>query len=252
MSEAGTEAVAIRATYRLQFHKEFTFRDAAALVPYLARLGISHLYASPLMQARPGSTHGYDIVHHNRLNPEIGTEEEVAALVDALAAHGMGLIVDIVPNHMGIGADNAWWLDVLEWGETSPYAPFFDINWDPVRDDLKNKVLLPVLGDQYGAVLERGEMALRFDPGEGNFSAWYYEHRFPISPLSYPDILRRGGAELSQLASAFEELRQLPAQRAYEQGAELKRRLAEAASDPETAAALDKAVQAFAGQAGNR
>ena len=157
MSEAGTEAVAIRATYRLQFHKGFTFRDAEALVPYLARLGVSHLYASPLMQARPGSTHGYDIVDHNRLNPEIGTEEEFEALVASLAAHGMGLIVDIVPNHMGVGgADNSWWLDVLEWGENSPYAPFFDINWDPIRDDLKGRVLLPVLGDQYGAVLESG------------------------------------------------------------------------------------------------
>ena len=191
MSEPGAEAVAIRATYRLQFHKGFTFSDAGALIPYFARLGVSHLYASPLMQARPGSTHGYDIVDHNRLNPEIGTEEEFEALVASLAAHGMGLIVDIVPNHMGVGgADNAWWLDVLEWGENSPYAPFFDINWDPVRDDLKGRVLLPVLGDQYGAVLERGEIALRFDPGEGNFSAWYYEHRFPISPLSYPDVLR--------------------------------------------------------------
>ena len=152
------------------------------------------------MQARPGSTHGYDIVDHNRLNPEIGTEEEFEALVAALAAHGMGLIVDIVPNHMGVGgADNSWWLDVLEWGENSPYAPFFDINWDPVRDDLKGRVLLPVLGDQYGAVLENGEIALRFDPGEGSFSAWYYEHRFPISPLSYADILRHGGAALERI-----------------------------------------------------
>ena len=204
MSEAGTEAVAIRATYRLQFHKGFTFRDAEALVPYLARLGVSHLYASPLMQARPGSTHGYDIVNHNRLNPEIGTEEEFEALVASLAAHGMGLIVDIVPNHMGVGgADNSWWLDVLEWGENSPYAVFFDINWDPIRDDLKGRVLLPVLGDQYGAVLENGQIELRFDPAEGNFSAWYYEHRFPISPLSYPDILRHGGAALSRIGRRF-------------------------------------------------
>jgi len=105
-----------RATYRLQFHREFTFRDALALVPYLAELGISHVYASPLTEARPGSTHGYDIVDHNRLNPEIGTAEEFHALIAALRGHGMGLIIDIVPNHMGIGADNAWWVDVLEWG----------------------------------------------------------------------------------------------------------------------------------------
>ena len=142
MREVGSGAAAIRATYRLQFHKGFTFRDAEALVPYLARLGISHVYASPLMEARPGSTHGYDIVNHNRLNPEIGSEGEFEALVAALKAQGMGLIVDIVPNHMGIGgADNAWWLDVLEWGEASPYAVFFDINWDPLREDLKGRVL---------------------------------------------------------------------------------------------------------------
>ncbi|MGD9614464.1 MAG: malto-oligosyltrehalose synthase [Alphaproteobacteria bacterium] len=251
MSETGTEALAVRATYRLQFHKGFTFRDAEALVPYLARLGISHLYASPLMQARPGSTHGYDIVDHNRLNPEIGTEAEFEALVASLASHGMGLIVDIVPNHMGVGgADNSWWLDVLEWGENSPYAPFFDINWDPVRDDLKNRVLLPVLGDQYGAVLEKGEIALRFDPGEGNFSAWYYEHRFPISPLSYPEILRRGGTRLSEPAADFQALQGLPPPAAYRKAVELKRRLAEVACDPETAAALDEAVRVFAGDPG--
>src|SRR5215472_2161389 len=138
MSEPGSAFSAVRATYRLQFHKGFTFRDAATLVSYLARLGISHIYASPLMEARPGSTHGYDIVHHNRFNPEIGSEDEFAALVAALKAHGMGLILDIVPNHMAVGgADNAWWLDVLEWGEASLYAPYFDINWDPLREDLK-------------------------------------------------------------------------------------------------------------------
>src|SRR5438094_9506752 len=190
----------IRATYRLQFHKDFTFREAAALVPYLARLGISHLYASPLMEARPGSTHGYDIVNHSRLNPEIGSEADFDALVAALHEHGMGLVLDIVPNHMGVGgADNAWWLDVLEWGEASPHAEYFDINWDPLREDLQGRVLLPVLGDQYGAVLERGEIALRFDPCEGSFSAWYYNHRFPISPHSYPEILRYAGKAVGEL-----------------------------------------------------
>src|SRR5580700_10304183 len=123
MDDQGFGFAAIRATYRLQFHKEFTFRDAEAIVPYLAGLGVSHVYASPLMEARPGSTHGYDIVNHNRLNPEIGTPEEFDALIAALRAHGMGLILDIVPNHMGIGgSDNAWWLDVLEWGQESPFA----------------------------------------------------------------------------------------------------------------------------------
>jgi (1->4)-alpha-D-glucan 1-alpha-D-glucosylmutase len=251
MSEPGRRAAAIRATYRLQFHKGFTFRDAEALVPYLARLGVSHLYASPLMQARPGSTHGYDIVNHNRLNPEIGTETEFESLVAALAAHGMGLVVDIVPNHMGVGgADNSWWLDVLEWGENSPYAPFFDINWDPIRDDLKGRVLLPVLGDQYGTVLENGQIELRFDPAEGTFSAWYYEHRFPISPLSYADILHHGGAPLAGLAADFDALRRLAPRTAYERARDLKRRLAEAAGDPAAAAALAEAARAVAGHSG--
>src|SRR6201996_2369236 len=169
-----------RATYRLQLHRGFTFRDAQALVPYLAELGISHLYLSPLTEARPGSTHGYDIVDHNKLNPEIGTEDEFRALSAALREHGMGLILDIVPNHMGIGADNAWWVDVLEWGEASPYAHYFDINWYDGRPDLTGRVLLPVLGDQYGTILEAGEITLRFDADQGSFSFWYYEHRFPV------------------------------------------------------------------------
>ena len=162
----------IRATYRLQFHRHFTFRDATGLVPYLARLGISHLYASPIMKARSGSTHGYDIIDHNRLNPEIGSEADFQSLIDALHAYGMGLILDFVPNHMGVGGnDNAWWLDVLEWGQDSPFAAYFDINWDASRADLKGRVLLPVLRDQYGVILENGEIALRFDPQEGSFSA---------------------------------------------------------------------------------
>src|SRR4051794_1072058 len=251
MNEEGPGAAAIRATYRLQFHKGFTFRDAEALVPYLARLGISHVYASPLMEARPGSTHGYDIVNHKRLNPEIGTDDEFAALIAALQARGMGLILDIVPNHMGIGgADNAWWLDVLEWGEASPYAAYFDINWDPLREDLKGRVLLPVLGDQYGAVLERGEIALRLDPLQGSFSAWYYNHRFPISPLSYPEILRQAGPPAAALEREFAGLRRLETGPARCRAAELKHRLAEAAADPRTAEAIAAAVEAFAGSPG--
>ncbi|HTV90449.1 MAG TPA: malto-oligosyltrehalose synthase, partial [Stellaceae bacterium] len=245
-----SDAAAIRATYRLQFHKGFTFRDATALVPYVARLGVSHLYASPLMEARPGSTHGYDIVNHARLNPEIGSEAEFAGLVAALQAHGIGLIVDIVPNHMGVGGrDNAWWLDVLEWGEASPYAAYFDINWDPLREDLKGRVLLPVLGDQYGAVLEAGDIALRYEPDEGSFSAWYFEHRFPICPLSYPAILGRAGPALAEFAEAFAALRRLPGL-ARERAATLKCRLAEAAADPDIAAAIGRAVRAFAGHPG--
>ena len=248
MSEGGA---AIRATYRLQFHNGFTFRDATALIPYLARLGISHVYASPLTEARPGSTHGYDIVNHDRLNPEIGSEAEFDAMTAALEAHGMGLILDIVPNHMGVGGgDNAWWLDVLEWGEASPYTAFFDINWDPLRDDLKGRVLLPVLGDQYGTVLESGNIVLRFDPADGSFSAFYYEHRFPVCPLSYGAILQHGGAALAGLAESFAALRRLRRRSARERAEPLKQRLAEAAVDPEIAAALQHAVEAFAGRPG--
>ena len=236
----------IRATYRLQFHRGFTFRDATALVPYLARLGVSHVYASPVTQARPGSTHGYDIVNHTRLNPEVGSDQEFAELAARLQAHGMGLVLDIVPNHMGIGADNRWWLDVLEWGESSPYSGYFDINWDAVRDDLKGRVLLPVLGDQYGAVLERGEITLRFLPEEGGFSAYYYEHRFPISPLSYPAILQHGGPALAELAAAFAALRRLAPAVARGRARSLQQRLADAAAEPAIAAAL----RAFEGRPG--
>ncbi len=145
-----------RATYRLQFRKEFGFERAAALAPYLARLGVSHVYASPILQARPGSTHGYDIVNHNVLNPEIGSPEDYDCLVAALRERGLGQVLDVVPNHAGVATnDNAWWNDVLENGPASLYADFFDIDWNPVKPELRNKVLLPILGDQYGVVLDR-------------------------------------------------------------------------------------------------
>jgi (1->4)-alpha-D-glucan 1-alpha-D-glucosylmutase len=178
------------ATYRLQFNRTFTFRDATELVPYLAGLGISHCYASPYLRARPGSMHGYDIVDHNALNPEIGSTEDYETFVDALHRHGMGQILDIVPNHMGVmGSDNAWWLDVLENGEASDYADFFDIDWDPIKDELQGKVLIPILGDQYGNVLESGDLKLTFDLEKGEFSLLYHQHRFPIDPVEYPRIL---------------------------------------------------------------
>ncbi|TMK26382.1 MAG: malto-oligosyltrehalose synthase, partial [Alphaproteobacteria bacterium] len=252
MSDREPASPIVRATYRLQFHKGFTFRDATALVPYLAQLGISHIYASPLMEARPGSTHGYDIVNHNRLNPEIGSEAEFAALVATLKKHGMGLILDIVPNHMAVGgADNAWWLDVLEWGEASPYAGYFDVNWDPLREDLKGRVLLPVLGDQYGAVLERSEIELRFDVAEGSFSAWYYQHRFPLSPPSYAIVLQRGGEPVARLAGDFAALHRLDPAEARRIGGEMKSRLARAARrDAAVAGAIEAALRDFTGSPG--
>ena len=169
-----------RCTYRVQLNRDFTFNDATALVPYLARLGVSHVYCSPYLRARAGSTHGYDIIDHNALNPEIGSPEDFERFVATLREHGMGHILDMVPNHMGVmGADNAWWLDVLENGPASAYADFFDIDWQPANAALTNKVLIPVLGDQYGLVLERGELKLAFESGSGELSVYYHEHRVP-------------------------------------------------------------------------
>jgi (1->4)-alpha-D-glucan 1-alpha-D-glucosylmutase len=240
----------IRATYRLQFHRDFTLRDATWLVPYLAGLGISHVYASPITEARPGSTHGYDIVDHNRLNPEIGSDDDFREFAAALRQHGMGLIVDFVPNHMGIGAGNAWWLDVLEWGEESPFAPYFDINWHSPRADLEGRVLLPVLAEQYGVILENGEIELRFDADNGSFSAWYFDHRFPISPRSYAAILAAGGDPLAGACRDFAAIARLPAGAAHERAGELKRALAERTRLPAVTAASAEALRQFAGTPG--
>jgi len=178
------------ATYRLQFNRDFTLGDATAIIPYLHSLGISHIYASPILKARAGSPHGYDIVDHNTLNPEIGDAADLDACIEALQRHDMGLILDIVPNHMGVGGDdNAWWLDVLENGEASRYAAYFDIDWHPINPALHNKVLLPFLGAHYGTVLEQGELMLGLDPERGAFGVRYFEHLFPIDPRSYPQIL---------------------------------------------------------------
>jgi (1->4)-alpha-D-glucan 1-alpha-D-glucosylmutase len=193
-------------TYRLQFNGNFTFAQAAEIVPYLAALGISHCYASPYLRARPGSIHGYDIIDHHHLNPEIGTPEDYERFVSALHEHGMGQVLDIVPNHMGVmGSDNAWWLDVLENGESSAYAEFFDIDWEPLKDELQGKVLVPVLGNQYGTVLDNGELKLTFDQENGAFSIFYYQHRFPVNPREYPRILSRAGEQLQEQVSSSDE-----------------------------------------------
>ncbi|HVI10658.1 MAG TPA: malto-oligosyltrehalose synthase [Candidatus Binatia bacterium] len=188
-----------RATYRLQLNRDFTFSQASEIVPYLSELGVSHCYLSPCLKARPGSMHGYDIVDHNSFNPEIGTAEDFDALVAALHAHGMGVIMDIVPNHMGVmGADNAWWLDVLENGEASIYASFFDIDWHPLKEELQSKVLIPVLSDHYGVVLENGDLKLTFDATRGEFSIFYQVHRFPVNPRQYPAILQHCVATITE------------------------------------------------------
>jgi len=192
-------------TYRLQFNPGFTFRDAHNIVPYLWELGISDCYASPYLTARPGSAHGYDISDHNQLNPEIGTEEEYDAWIDALHERGMGQIFDMVPNHMGIvGNRNAWWNDILENGPSSPYAGFFDIDWySSLKPELHHKVLLPVLGDPYGKVLESRQLLLAYDGGA--FSVAYFDHRFPLEPTSYARVLGHRLGELEQEQGATSE-----------------------------------------------
>lgn len=254
-----------RATYRLQLHRGFTFDDAAQIVPYLAELGISHCYCSPYLKARAGSTHGYDIVDHNALNPEIGDEAGLDRFVAALHAHGMGQILDIVPNHMAVGGDdNAWWLDVLENGPASPYAGYFDIDWRPVKEELRGRVLLPVLPDHYGKVLEDGALRLEYDAQRGEFSVRFYEHRFPVDPGTYPLILVDGGIgpeggplrALHELVAAF---RQLPDRRDLDpQRRELRRRdmallkarLAALGEQSAVAVWLGERVEAFNGRPG--
>ena len=178
-------------TYRFQLHREFTFKDATALVGYLYDLGISDCYLSPITMARPGSVHGYDVVNHRALNPELGTEQDFQKFVAALHERGMGIVQDIVPNHMSIGDPaNQWWNDVLANGPSSPYAEFFDIDWNPPKDDLANKILLPVLGEQYGKVLENREIQIGYDHGSGTFNAHYFEHSFPLAPRSLQWILK--------------------------------------------------------------
>jgi (1->4)-alpha-D-glucan 1-alpha-D-glucosylmutase len=207
------------ATYRLQLTKDFDFDKAAQVAPYLKALGITHLYASPFMKSRKGSTHGYDVVDHTRLNPELGGDAGFERLSSALKAHDLGLILDFVPNHVGVHyADNPWWLDVLEWGPASPHAVAFDIDWELLPYRKRGGVLLPILGSSYGEALERGDIELRYDASEGSFSCWYFEHRLPIGPERYGEILRmivqeadaeagEAGKRILQLASRYRALR---------------------------------------------
>jgi (1->4)-alpha-D-glucan 1-alpha-D-glucosylmutase len=186
------------ATYRIQFHLNFRFRDAEELVPYLHGLGVTHLYASPRFRARKGSLHGYDVADAARVNSELGTEEEFQSLVNRLHNYGMGLLLDIVPNHMAASEENPWWMDLLENGQQSEFASYFDIDWgaDPLQ---RARILLPVLGDTYGKVLESQGISLHYD--DQGFFVRYYQNRFPIRPESYRQIL---AACLEELEKAEE------------------------------------------------
>jgi (1->4)-alpha-D-glucan 1-alpha-D-glucosylmutase len=208
------------ATYRLQLNGDFTFIDAAGIVQYLNRLGVSDCYISPITQARAGSLHGYDVMDHRRVNSELGGEDGFREFTCRVRQHGMGIIVDTVPNHMCIAdVSNQWWFDVLENGPSSPYASFFDIDWQPPKADLANKVLLPVLGDQFGHVLENGQISIAYR--KGAFEAAYYDHVFPLAPRTWTTILEPALARLTnelgestreslELASIITALNHLP------------------------------------------
>src|SRR5438067_5962988 len=211
-------------TYRLQFNREFTFRDARAVVDYLRDLGISDCYASSYLKAVPGSPHGYDVADPTRLNPEIGSDDDYFSWVAALTTRNMGHVMDLVPNHMGIAKSaNPWWLDVLENGASSRFARFFDIEWHPVKDELADKLLIPILGDQYGEALERQELTLTYR--EGAFVVCYYEETLPIATDTYGLILQadldrwlqeHAGGDADELLSILTAARNLPPRTARE------------------------------------
>jgi (1->4)-alpha-D-glucan 1-alpha-D-glucosylmutase len=177
-------------TYRVQMHKGFNFKDAQRIVPYLKKLGIGDFYASPIFEARPGSMHGYDVTRQDRLNPELGGEAAFAPFSAALKHANLGLLLDIVPNHMGVGNDTKWWQDVLENGHASEYADFFDIDWDPLKPELKNKLLLPILGGQYGDELEAKHIQVVIENGKPFVEV--FDHRMPVAPRTIPMIFYRG------------------------------------------------------------
>ena len=262
-----------RATYRVQLNNHFTFRDLTRLVPYLASLGVSHVYCSPYLRARPGSQHGYDIIDHESLNPEIGTREDFNALVDELRRHGMAQVMDVVPNHMGVhGEDNLWWQDVLENGPASTLADFFDIDWHPPSEHLANRLLLPILGDHYGVELAAGKIVLGFEPATGAFAARYFGNRLPIDPHEYPRILGRAVRDLESagasvghhaqlLRSIMEAFGRLPARDATDRALIDERNLAKEVTkgrlaslvrtNREVAGVIARALEAINGRAGD-
>ena len=256
-------------TYRLQFNRGFTFANAREIVAYLQELGVSDVYASPYFQASPESLHGYDITSHTKLNTAIGSRADYDGWIAQLQAHGMGQVLDFVPNHVGIANDrNAWWMDVLENGPSSQYARYFDIEWQPLKTDLRNKVLLPILGDQYGRVLERGELRVGFQ--EGTFYVLYGERRLPIAPGTYRYILEVAlqnlaeykddvfYAELQSILTALEYLpkrTETDPKRITERAREkeiIKRRLdRRCAEAPQVQQAIEKALAQINGNPGD-
>ena len=239
---------ALTGSVRLQFHKDFTLDDAVALIPYFSALGISHLYASPLLKARPGSMHGYDVVDPTCINPELGGEPALLRLISALRAQGMGLILDIVSNHMAVGGPhNPWWLDLLQWGRTSPFASFFDIQWHSPDPLIEGQLLVPFLGSDYGHALQNGELPLRFDAEAGQFFVEHYEHRFPICPTDYgPLLMEANEPRLEALAQRFEALPERKA--AYAAAKPLCEALAALADEADVAARLEQLLATYDGR----
>jgi (1->4)-alpha-D-glucan 1-alpha-D-glucosylmutase len=236
-----------RATARLQFHKDFTLDDAASVIDYYADLGISHIYASPLLAARAGSTHGYDIVDPTRINPELGGEEALRRFVSRLREKEMGLIADIVPNHMGVSPENPWWQHVLEWGRLSPYAGWFDIDWQSADPALREKILAPFLGQSYGDVLNAGEITLQFDAEKGKIAAVYYAHHFPIAPVDYAKILHAAeSSRLVDVVASFEKIAVADSPQIQQENAEAASQLLrEAAASEEGLADIQGALARF-------
>ncbi|MDD0994935.1 malto-oligosyltrehalose synthase [Pseudomonas sp. TNT2022 ID1044] len=236
----------LRATLRLQFHKGFTLDDAVPLVPYFARLGISHVYASPLLSARAGSMHGYDVVDPTTVNPELGGEPALRRLVSALRGQNMGLILDIVSNHMAVGGnDNPWWLDLLEWGRLSPYGEFFDIQWHSPDPLMEGQLLLPFLGSDYGVALQDGTLKLRFDE-RGAFYVEHYDHHFPICPSHYGELLKAEDEPLKLLANRFSTLSYQTD--AHSLAIALKDELRELASHPAILQGIEHNLKAYDSQ----
>ncbi|MBF4559467.1 malto-oligosyltrehalose synthase [Pseudomonas sp. p50] len=234
----------LRATLRLQFHKGFTLDQAVPLVPYFARLGISHVYASPLLAARAGSMHGYDVVDPTAVNPELGGEPALRRLVAALREQNMGLILDIVSNHMAVGgSDNPWWLDLLEWGRLSPYGEFFDIQWHSPDPLMEGQLLLPFLGSDYGVALQDGTLPLRFNAQRGSFHVEHYDHHFPICPSSYGELLKTDDDSLKTLADRFTTLSYQTD--AHSLAIPLKAELSELASDPAVLQRIEQNLNAY-------
>jgi (1->4)-alpha-D-glucan 1-alpha-D-glucosylmutase len=255
-----TEARLPLSTYRVQMHAGFTFADAQAIVPYLKKLGIGDLYTSPIFEARPGSLHGYDVARHDRLNPELGGGEGFNQLVGTLRDASMGLLLDIVPNHMGVGNDSMWWQDVLENGRASEYSEYFDIDWKPLKADMEGKLLLPILGKQYGEELESGNIKVVVD--DGRVRVRYYDHTMPVAPRTVPMLF--SADEQRDLPQSFRDLlrdlEHIPphttedpnlTQQRRQQLAEMRPRLRAALLEPAMQPFLQRALEQINGREGD-